>query len=180
VQSKLAKKLRKCFERRLAEEMPQFTPIQGNDIPAGDRLYEWKMGERFSAFIFLAIAPSSDRFTLEAAWSLNGRFPAYHLCMLPVDIPERGIVKDKPKDNAFRFRLGMLWSPHKDFWWAVSDQPANQAAAALALLQDPNYPFDLLSTKSTEDFTAECVEDAIARIRQYAVPYFEDAAREAG
>jgi hypothetical protein len=59
-------------------------------------------------------------------------------------------------------------------------QPANQAAAALALLQDPNYPFDLLSTKSTEDFTAECVEDAITRIRQYAVPYFEDAAREAG
>ncbi|MEN6495985.1 MAG: hypothetical protein ABFD16_17015 [Thermoguttaceae bacterium] len=58
--------------------------------------------------------------------------------------------------------------------------PANQAAAALALLQDPNYPFDLLSTKSTEDFTAECVEDAITRIRQYAVPYFEDAAREAG
>jgi hypothetical protein len=56
VQSKLAKKLRKCFERRLAEEMPQFTPIQGNDIPTGDRLYEWKMGERFSAFILLAIA----------------------------------------------------------------------------------------------------------------------------
>jgi hypothetical protein len=92
--------------------------------------------------------------------------------MSPVDIPQYAITKDEPKNGAFRFRLGVFWSPLKDIWWNVSDKPGLGDPAAIDDLRTGDFSFDEKTPETDIDFVSERVDDAIGRIRAYGIPYF--------
>jgi hypothetical protein len=82
------------------------------------------------------------------------------------------LPKDEAKNGAFLFRLGVFWSPLKDVWWNVSDQPGLGDPAAIDDLLSGDFSFDREASESNIDFVTERVDDAIGRISEYGIPYF--------
>lgn len=176
MESRIAKKLRKEFEQRLVEQFPQFVRVKTCDIPPGDRLYQWEMGDGLTVYLFLALAPNRDEFTIEAAWSRKGRFPTYMLCLSPVDIPECDIVRDEPRDGEYRLRLPSLWPPHRDHWWKVSDRP-DVEDMSLEELFDLDAALEAPSA-DVQDFVQERVAEVMELIAEYGIPYFQQVAEQ--
>lgn len=174
MQAKAGKALRAQFHSEMQVRLPTFTPVADSEVPPGDRLYKWAIDDRFIAYLLLAISPKSDAFTLEAGWTADGHFPFDILCMAPIDLPQYDIVKDAPLNGKFRFRLPELWAG-KDVWWHLSGRPGTSDMSLKEFLADgwmnppPQY---------SKEQIANAVEEAIAKIEVYALPYFRQAAGE--
>ena len=191
MRSKLAKAVRKEFAARLKRSLPQFKLAKlreieflgkmEKEIPPGYRLYLWDFSKDLCVYLVLCIATPKmgDAFTVECAWTRNGRFPSLLglTIMHPCDFPKFGIVCDEPKDGDFLFRIGELWEPHVDHWWWVAPRPSFEEINKWSregnfegekLFGPPEMPIDEAMKN-----VVPCVEDAINRIIEYAVPYFE-------
>lgn len=153
----LANAVRKYFTACLNEKLPQFQEIKSKDIPPGTRLYGWEVTSDVSFYLFLVIFQTRDWFTLEAAWSLNRRFPASAPPSLPYN---------KPKNGDLRFRLHTLWDdPRTDFWWRLT--PMRSLEEELDQYMNEN-PVNEAMRK-----VRPLIDDAIRHVVQYAMPYFQ-------
>lgn len=161
VRSKLAKAVRKRFDARLSERLPQFQAEKSPEIPPGDRLYAWQLAPGLSAYLLLVLFPSDDWFTLEAAWSRHQRFPV----MAPPSLPH-----EEAKQGELRFRAHTLWADARaDFWWKLGQ---SEISEAMELLEQP--PEELLPRVET------CVEAAVQDLVQHVVPYFRQLLAKQG
>jgi hypothetical protein len=113
----------------------------------------------------LQLSPSKDRFTIEASWSRKGRYPEQ---LIPTQ-PDQA-----PRDGELRFRIAWLWrnaSLDDAFWVVVGDPPLERPEE----WTKPPPPVEELVQK-----TEGLVDDALERIGQYVLPYFQRILREQG
>ncbi|WP_074307447.1 hypothetical protein [Singulisphaera sp. GP187] len=134
------------------------------------------MSPVFSAYVLLGVG-RFDEFTVEGAWSCDGRLPDHIPLGTPVDYPALGIERDQPVENRFRFRLGQLWDPGADKWWVLAPSPT---------LHDHYRRMELLSQGVLEEDppieeaivkVEPLVNEVIIRIKLYAVLCFLEIAK---
>jgi hypothetical protein len=167
MKSEIAKLLRKGFHETLSKRLPEFTVVNDATVPPGCRLYERRVCGCGSEYILLVISPTTDRFTLECAWSRSCSFPAFAPISSPVDVPAKGIRRDEPGGSTYRFRLASLWSQGKDYWWSLEPTPE----AAYATQGAHNIPTD--SGARTCGTINQCIDDAVARLEQFGIPFLQ-------
>lgn len=175
MQRKAAKVLRATFDAAMKSRFPQFGGVVPSENLSGSRLYRWTADEELFCFLLLEISQKSDAFTIEAAYSGDGRFPFDLIGMSPIDIPRCDIVKSAPVGGRFRFRLPMLWVG-KDFWWHLSGRPGPDDISLTEFLSADDWETRPLPEYSAEQI-GSVVNDAIGKIDEYALPYFTDVSR---
>ena len=170
----LATVLRKAFERRLKDELPQFRRVLNLALPDECRVYEWSVTELFRLYLMLQLHRQEDSFTIEIGWSLDGHWPEDP--SFPDAPPEVSECREA------KFRIGLLWSRNPDFWWDLAPRPS--AVPLEEALKD--YDAFLEGFKKRPDISEglakvePVVGDAFAHLRQHALPYFEKIAAAAG
>jgi hypothetical protein len=112
-----------------------------------------------------------DAFTVELSWSQRFQDPAE----VPFGSPE-----DPFRPEGLRFRLGAFWEPGGDYWWRVADGPPDILTTPpeelLRTLQNPT-PVDVDAQMPR---IARAVDDAIARVEEFALAYFDRVTQWAG
>jgi len=175
MRGKLGKAVRTQFDKRMKGMFAQFSVTTDDRALPGSRLYRWQMTDQICAFILLQMG-RADEFTIELGWSRDGRFPFESMLGFPVDFPDRGIYKDKPSANGFRFRLVTLWDPHgNDFWELVAKPSLDESLRRLDLVSrgiEVDPPVDVVLGE-----VPRAVEDAIQKIEKYAIPYLAATAQ---
>jgi hypothetical protein len=165
MRSPLGKEVRKTFTKLLQEWEPRFLVDKTQEIGPGDLLFKLTAAPSLSFFIFLFIIPKWDEFSVELAWSEDGRWPSR---MIP------GSPGDSPKAGALRLALRSFWfrgpgvAPR---WRLVERQPIN--APVSTWLNE--VPIEEVLPK-----VAPLVQDAIEKIRVYGGPYMEKIAEDHG
>lgn len=163
MRKELGKPTRDHFFARLAEIAPDFQKCSEYDIKGftwsflrqDASLYQWLCFQRHKY---------DDAFTVELAWSLQKQDPA---------IPPFRDPTEPFTSKGARFRLGAFWNNGGDYWWYVADPPPG------ILDQSPeDYLKSLASPPKVDLATAlprihQTVDDAVARIQEHALPYFE-------
>ncbi|MGD9723623.1 MAG: hypothetical protein AB7O59_19980 [Pirellulales bacterium] len=170
MRSDYGKLLRKQFEEVLLRTLPQFERSSETENLQGCRLYESRLTPALVGYIFLIVSIHSEWFTIELGWSHDGRFPSW---LIPVRGPERG---------AYRLRIAELWHATKDHWWKVT---AQRTVRDMTLEEIGRFDMDFLNpppkmTDADREVLRTAVDDAIQKIQQYAIPYFEQVAQEYG
>lgn len=168
----IAKAVRKAFERRLKDELPQFRRVHGLALPDECRVYEWKVTELFRLYLMLQLHRQEDSFTIEIGWSLNGRWPE------DAELPD--VPPDVGENRATRFRIGLLWSKNPDFWWDLAPRPS--AVPLEEALKDYDAFLEGFRRPDLSEGLAKVepvLKDAFARLREHALPYFERIATAA-
>ncbi len=153
--------------------MPQFRQLRGVHLPKHYRVYEWRVTDRFRLYLLLQLHRSEDSFTVEIAWTLNGRWPE--------DVPLPDSPRETSESGDMRFRIGLLWSPMADYWWDLAPQlskvPLGDALrdyeGFLGRFSNPPDIDEAMSRVEPQ------VNDAIRRVREYAIPYFGRVAKAA-
>jgi hypothetical protein len=176
---KLAKVVRSRFKRQLGLRLPGFVEDPAAIAPPGWPVYALDFAPNLTFYIVLAVHSMRDSFTAEGAWSHNGRFPSDAGLLWPRSFPEVGVRQDTPRDGGFRFRLTNLWQPRDD-WWdliarksSVEREKEDEMSLEAGVIPAAPSLEEALSRIST-------VIDAIGRIEQYLLPYFDEVAAESG
>jgi hypothetical protein len=177
MRSRLRKALKKELERCLREQRPEFKPVKLPDIPYLIVFGSQTLGG-WSVFLSFQVSSRDDSFTAECAWSNKGRFPVTLTQMFPVDIPDKEISHDKPRDGEFRFRLSQLVQPGKDFWWHLSppltieDILRQQRHLIETGTLEEEFPVEKALAK-----VPAAVEEALGWFVLYALPFFSQVAK---
>lgn len=189
----LAKVLRKRLTRELRRALPQFRERKARSGVRGTFLYEWKATPALTCYVALVIDEERDRFTIELAWSRSHHFPA----QVRQDGPAEG-----DRGGAMRFHLRALWQQHRlEPSWSLTSRtpeeqevertlidPAVPGSAKVALLEardrraaaaaaEPGGETAHVEDEPVTDALARVapvVDDVVARLRRYALPYFAD------
>lgn len=156
------KLVRDLLFRRLGEVAPDFKRSSEYDIKGHTWTFARRVGDLRQALVYQQ-HKYDDAFTIELAWSctLDDPFGA------SFGEPDKAL-----QPRGCRFRLGRFWEPQKDVWWFVVE--SQYAKGILSALRNAVVPerADLDAAIQRE------VGDAVARIQQHALPYFERVARE--
>jgi hypothetical protein len=120
----LSKAVRQEFELGLERIAPQFSLLEGENIPAGCRVYRVQSASALYMFIFFQPHRKMDAFTLEIACSKAEHWPSYFV-RVPVDLYELW-------EGEIRFRLARLWG-NGDHWWYVGTKEEVKPTVAEAL-----------------------------------------------
>ena len=197
----LSKALRKRFTQRLTRALPRFRERKARSGVRGTFLHEWRATPALTCYVALVVDEERDAFTVEVAWSTMHHFPAGIRNHSP-DEPARA--------GAMRLQLRALWQPYRlEPWWSLVPKSPREIEAE-SVLADPGVPaerkvalveeherlartiaFDPAAAGSpptpdttpvTEALTriAPAVDDAIARLVQHAMPFFDRAIAEHG
>jgi hypothetical protein len=189
----LANAVRKEFDVCLRRNLSKFRPVKPREveflgrmekeIPPGDRLYLWDFKKDLYFYLMLVIATPKmgDGFTVEGAWTQNGKFPSTLFPMAPRGIPKSDILPDKPENGDMRFRIGDLLpepEPQEDLWWWVAPRPSFEEFNKWLLEGDFEGeklfgPKEMPVEEATKN-VKPCVEDAVRHIVKYVMPYFEE------
>ena len=144
---RLSQRVRRLFDVQIQRPGFAFELDKEAVAPAGDRVYRFRMDEKFWCFVHLEMW-KQDRFTLTIAWSEDGIYPAYLIGQSPVDVPECDIKASEPVDGAMRFRLAQLWDGRLGgiHCWHVSEcedgvSVEAQVQDALRLLREVGVPY---------------------------------------
>ena len=167
MRASLAKAVRRAFDERFAREVPEFKLSKETRLAPECRLYESHRTERLVFFLVLNIHRTEDAFTFEVAWTKNGKWPEGH-----VPLPH-ALEVDSPSGE-MRLRIGLLWSAQMDYWWELAPRPST-----MGLLPPEGLWEKISNPPPIEEALAKVepqVSDAMGRIREWALPYFERVA----
>ena len=155
VRKELGKPTRELFFSRLAEIAPDFKRTSQHDMKGFTWTFTRRIGDLRQSITFQR-HKYDDAFTIEISWSCTN------------DSPFEATLKDPSapfEQSGVRFRLGRFWESQKDVWWYVAE---------------PNFGRSLLSVfRPASDPKAAidaAVADAIHRIQEHALPYFDRVA----
>lgn len=169
------KTLKAMVADRMAAELPRFEAVPAKSI----LLYRARHDD--DAFFFVAFQSetrSHEAFTVELALSPNDAWPeAADASTIPVDIPERRLIRQRPRAGVFRCRIGFLFPPQKDHWWELTPKPSfEELMAALENLgaEPPSHG----TPEEKAQKLASLVSDAVAKIRDHGIPYLIELQRE--
>ena len=158
----------KLFAGVLADRLPGFEPVRVSSplLIGGEKVYRWRATESLDTHVLLVPSPQGHQsFTVEIAWSDQGRFPESGMrpsVMLapgdpwPTDVTE-GIV-----------RLGGL-AGTSDAWWDLPD-PAVENPGGLDALVESTKPIPPAVAAAHAE---EPVSQALAGLERYGVPFVE-------
>ena len=66
-----------------------------------------------------------------------------------------------------------MWDPKTDLWWHLSRELSlDEIEEAIRTLADLNEPWELVLPR-----VAPMIDDAVTRVVDFALPYFEETAR---
>jgi hypothetical protein len=170
VRSKLGKAVRKRFRQQLCQRFPGLKEIRGAEVPPGWLVFGVEVAPDLTFYVVLVPYRQQDRFTLEGAWTRNCRFPISVGLLEPKDSLVPCLYRDEPRNGDFRFRVARLWQG-QEFEWDLAPQPS-LADELLKFGRLPEQP-PIEEALSRVDAT---VYDALERIDQYLVPYFDQVA----
>ena len=161
------KSIKKEIAAHMAVGLPQFEPL---DVQDG-LLYRFCHEKGVWFFIKFQISNQSrEAFTVELARSPHSCWPETAVLSIPVDIPERGLIRAKPESGVFRFRIGFLFPPHKDYWWELT--PMESLEAIMNRFAIPGAVPDSSDSGSDKPGKmSSLVRDALDKICSYAIPY---------
>lgn len=160
MRSRLAKTVRQRFALRISQELPDFVLNQTEVVPSGCVLYERKT-PTLTFYILLLLAPKDDRFTIEVGWSEKGKLPTYNW----------GRPNDPPREGGIMFRMWCLWNTgNEDLWWRFEPEVKLEDIANW-VPQPIEAALELVDTQ---------VDDAIQKLLEFGIPYFERVAAEHG
>jgi len=156
---KVAAAVRREFDAQLRRTLPLFSRVKGTKGPP---TYAWRAEGSLTFFVLLVIHTHWEWFTIELAWDPAGQFPW------------SGDLFESPflwTGAGKRFRLVRLRDELRaDYWWELAPKPALEDAQAL--FHPPSADFLLPKVKPL-------VRDAVHRICEDGVPYFDDVRRAA-
>lgn len=146
----MRKQVARSLQNRFVAAMARRLPLFSPITQSWDVL-SLEVSSELYFFVHLSIDDDRDSFTLEIACNTANRFPWTEL---PGQLRDLSTASRK---NLWRFRISKLWGEVKDFRWHLGQ-------AKLADL------------KVIEDL----IEDAVERVCRYAIPYFEEVAKNQG
>lgn len=179
MRSKLGKAVRSRFEEQMKKHVSTFLFDPDALVPPGWRVFRWSPRPDWHAFIILGFHQMHDCFTVECAWSRTGEFPTSGRIQRPRAWPERNIEADDVSGCQFGFRLGYLWQPRDHWWWLVPEADVKARSnkhMRSVIAQDWRTVEETLEDPPIEEAMANVrpmVDDAIQKIIDYAIPYFE-------
>ena len=156
MRKELGKPTRDLFFGQLKEIAPDFARSSEYDIKGFSWTVSRRIGDLRQAITFQS-HKYDDAFTVEIWWTCTQGNPFERTLGDPSDaFTPRGV----------RFRLGRFWEPQKDVWWHVAE---------------PTFGRSLLSVfhpqPDPETAIHVAVSDAVNRIQQHALPYFDRVAQ---
>jgi len=146
----------------LAKHMPFFERAA---YPSDDAdLYSWAVSSDLTCYLLLFFFPGKDKFNIEVAWSKKGRFPIHLIGR---------ILRDGPQADEIRFRISDLWKSdmRTDEWWTLRREPT------LGELEDAirkKKAIPIQRIDNAKEMIESMVEDAVDKVRNYVVPYFQN------
>ena len=168
--SALSKRVVKQFTTGIKELVPGSIKEASVKMPRGFHCFEVPLRTDAATYLVLVISPKDNEFTLEVAWSIQGRYPfSLSAIYLPFN-PEDGSIMDSPIDGEFSFRLPLLYPPYADVWWIVDEKSTHEMTIDEILADDPLAPPPKIEADRFPKVDA-AVETALSTVRQFAIPY---------
>lgn len=183
MRTELARAVREKFTAHLEKMLPQFRLQKGQKIGPRCYLYSWNVAPDLTFFVMLQISTKADEeFTLEVAFSSDGRFPDELLAILPFNFAEIG-TRGLASRPAWRVRLGNLWRQNerdKDYWWEVTPRLDHHELAQRMK--------DLVSLGKMNEMPLEealarvepAVASAVEKLTEYGMPFLLEVASHRG
>ena len=154
--------LRKQVLTQFKEKLPMFRQIPKSTDASWDiLLFEWQNKSGPRCFVRLRVGYQVHKFTFDVAWSEDGNFPN----------KLSQTIKCAPRDGAKLFQISDFWMDPRDiegYWWHLGELIPPDKAMEYSPSMEPD--------PAIEDSIAripETVADAIAKIMEYVIPYFE-------
>ncbi len=169
----LSKLLKKRFISALRRRCPEYIQLNNIALPANAPVFGWTARPAMSFYLVLVTWSKENKFTLEGAWSKNGRFPSAARLSFPRDVLDFGIVKDQPVGGDLRFRLPGLWTPRGDFRWEIVPTPGPEETIARFDRFVQTGKSEERSLESLRERIDATVSDAVNRIGGHWLPYCE-------
>ena len=161
-----AKAVRKEFCARFEKALPQFELSNDKESAgSGARLYELVVSDNLALYICLGMSRNFEEFIVEIAWSEQRRFPSSYLALEP-----------EPKNGEIFRHLPRLWNKSNYSWWVV--EPRDSLEEIKRRFRE--FDFERPPAELYLPRIPALVEDAVSKIIEYAVPYFEKVAAEHG
>ena len=153
------------FGAALQAALPEFS-VSRLQRKSGGCLYQSSPGAGLTLFIDLIIHDNADEFTLDIGFSRDGLCPEEDFFLNPGDtLTLPGIL----------FRLTEFRGDDKDPWWVIEDYlPVAVGKARFAQTGTIALP--------PEEYLPRIdalIADAVKKLQQYAVPYFDSLSGEA-
>jgi hypothetical protein len=145
VRKEIGHRVRQLMFAGIPETLPGFAPSKEGGIPG--HYWVFSQADATGRIWYLAYQQHwyEDWFTLELAWSSEGKLPSH--------CPD-GDPDTFPKMESGRFRVGRFWTP-EDVWWQVA--PAVHAS----------------SIEETLGRVEANVEDALRKLHDHVRPWLE-------
>lgn len=185
MRKELSKQLDATIRETMGRELPYFEPWK--DPARGKTIYQFRPAPGLRVFVYFQKDMKRDEFTVEIGWSEHDRWPTEYLPGMPRDIPEIGVYRSAPENGEFRARLSKFWEvPHKDPWWEVVPNHArwvSQRALRQILpdsASDDSEPPGEISLEQARARIPPLVEDAVAKLKIFAIPFFNEVTRQHG
>jgi hypothetical protein len=174
MKSKFKKVLKKEIAARMATEMSQFEPLDAPDAPDAPT-YRFLHDRNNWLFIRFEISEKGwQAFTVELARSPDGRWPAAAEVSIPVDIPERRLIRGTPASGGCRFRMGWLFPPQRDYWWELTAMESLETI--MSRIENLGAGADLPGPTSIDTVKlSSLVDDSLNKIREYGIPYLTNS-----
>lgn len=162
------KALREALATCMKMRFLMFTEVKVNSLYfyPGDRAYRWIPRKPLHCWVVLETDKKGyDRFNVLVGWSKLARYP--ELSMIP--------CADNPTPNREEFakqeyltRLPSLWDDRQDYWWEVRKfEPPTS-------VEDIIKSMEQISGAAARDAISPLVDDALAKIEEYAIPYLKE------
>lgn len=166
MRKEFGKSLRALFCRAMKEKFPLFNEVKVTSLSFQPGQWAFLRIVSQSLHLWIVLAPSPkdyDEFTVLVGWSRLGRYP--ELSMIPsFRLPEEGQCEFEEVE--YFARLPFLRG-REDRWWVIREPMLALTTEALMKQMEPIPP------EEAQRLTAPLVEDAVRKLQECAVPYFE-------
>lgn len=165
MRSEIGKEVRKQFERVFLQNFPMFVRDKTTPLPPGWRLYASSIASDLTFYVMLVLMPRSDGFTADVIWSRCNELPPH----IPNSYPT-----DQPNGDVQLIRLSNFWCDNRTPGqiWNVDKPWSTSSEFGIPTFADP--------TQEEIANVAPLIEDAVAKLRQFAGPYFAKIASHFG
>ncbi len=175
----LALAVRQEFSAQLAKELPQFRPLKGQKIGSRCYPYSWQVSPDLTFFVMLQVSTKAlEEFTLEVAFSSDGRYPIEMFSLLPFNFANVG-VPALASHPSWRLNLAHLWrqgEKYMDYWWEITPHPSHRELAQRLKDLVSRGSMDEMPLDEALQRVGPAVSDAIRRLIENGLPFLREVA----
>jgi hypothetical protein len=163
--------LKKSFKLAMKRRCPEFVEMHDAVVPEDALVFRWDAHPELSVFLILVTWSREDKFTIEGAWSRNGRFPSDERLSSPRDRPYHGAAKDESAEGRSRFRIPRLWMPRGEYWWEIVPSITPEEMIERIVRHVQTTKSEEPTIEQLRDRIEATVADAIDRVIDHFIPY---------